>query len=134
MANVIRDAIDLRRGRAKAQENIEAITRFEADHSAHHVADPEWDCHPNSADFYQELEKRALLITKPLERTGYVQRFQEWREERQKAEIAEAMASARFIPVELNGDESGEDIIRKAMNAIATDSELQKLEDGEETK
>lgn len=130
MGNVIRDAVDIRRGRQRAEADIKIAEAFEANHHAHHAADPSWQgCVPESAAFYRGAELRAQSYNmKPLEAAAYSGTLTEWRDAKTAARAADGDSPVMNMTlVEMDGTETPQDFVRKVMESIHTDEKLKAL-------
>lgn len=117
--NIIQIAKAIATGNEKARRDIRSLKNFETLHANLHRIKPDFDCATASKLFYGVLGSN--LGDSLFERAAYSNTVREWHN-RNGAEYAahgSKITSANFIPFDINGTETEEELNERLERAVA---------------
>lgn len=115
-------------GLKKAKRDYAKVTAFYAEHAARHDADPEFQCGEFAADFWAHLGKDVNPHLDIFEAAGYTHGKNRLTYKHRKNKDKGDGPSIMFGGViEMNGDETREDLIEKVRQAMRDKREFDEL-------
>jgi len=108
------------RGIKRAKIDQSKMDDFEATHEQNHIDDDDWSC----TEARNRIESTMALtseLTSPFEKAGYIKIVNQ-----RNARVAKENAKYR-VPVELDGDESAEEIVEVIRKAVQTAQDFNRV-------
>lgn len=114
------DFRSIRSGAAKAKRDYAKILAHMAEHHARHDIDPDYNCGPWNKDFWANIGKDVHPDKDLFEAAAYRSAVDRYQKQYQKANPEEGDGlKASFVTLEMDGNETPADVLRKLRQAIA---------------